>query len=155
MKDKCIILTGGGTAGHVTLNINLEDELYKDFEKVVYIGSHNGIEKELIKKIGLATAEIEGVEEFGENLDTVVVAKILEVEIDDLMKLREKFYNLKIDNSQTKLNDLNLEFADIEECEVVCLNDENISDFDSFTFNKMLKDAKIYIFSKLTGKRII
>jgi UDP-N-acetylglucosamine--N-acetylmuramyl-(pentapeptide) pyrophosphoryl-undecaprenol N-acetylglucosamine transferase len=50
MKDKCIILTGGGTAGHVTLNINLEDELYKHFEKVVYIGSHNGIEKELIKK---------------------------------------------------------------------------------------------------------
>lgn len=50
MKDKCIILTGGGTAGHVTLNINLEDELFKHFEKIVYIGSHNGIEKELIKK---------------------------------------------------------------------------------------------------------
>ena len=50
MKDQCIILTGGGTAGHVTLNINLEDELYKHFKKVVYIGSHNGIEKELVKK---------------------------------------------------------------------------------------------------------
>ncbi len=50
MKDKCIILTGGGTAGHVTLNINLQNELYKYFEKVVYIGSKTGIEKKLIKE---------------------------------------------------------------------------------------------------------
>ena len=50
MKDKCIILTGGGTAGHVTLNINLKNELYKHFEKIVYIGSKTGIEKKLIKE---------------------------------------------------------------------------------------------------------
>ena len=50
MKDNCIILTGGGTAGHVTLNINLKDELNKHFEKIVYIGSKTGIEKDLITK---------------------------------------------------------------------------------------------------------
>lgn len=50
MKDNCIILTGGGTAGHVTLNINLKDELNKHFNKIVYIGSVAGIEKELITK---------------------------------------------------------------------------------------------------------
>ena len=49
MKDNCIILTGGGTAGHVTVNINLQDELFKHFNKVVYIGSKTGIEKTLIK----------------------------------------------------------------------------------------------------------
>ena len=49
MKD-CIILTGGGTAGHTTLNIKLQDELKKYFDKIVYIGSKNGIEKELIQK---------------------------------------------------------------------------------------------------------
>lgn len=49
MKDNCIILTGGGTAGHVTVNINLQDELFKHFNNVVYIGSKTGIEKTLIK----------------------------------------------------------------------------------------------------------
>lgn len=48
MEKGTIILTGGGTAGHVTLNINLQNELKKYFEKIVYIGSKNGIEKELI-----------------------------------------------------------------------------------------------------------
>lgn len=50
MKNNCIILTGGGTAGHVTLNINIQNELKKHFDKIVYIGSFNGIEKELISK---------------------------------------------------------------------------------------------------------
>lgn len=47
---KCIFLTGGGTAGHTTLNISLQDELKKYFDKIVYVGSFNGIEKELISK---------------------------------------------------------------------------------------------------------
>ncbi|MBO5344573.1 MAG: glycosyltransferase, partial [Clostridia bacterium] len=49
MNKKCIILTGGGTAGHVTVNINLQNELKKHFDKIVYIGSENGIEKSLIQ----------------------------------------------------------------------------------------------------------
>lgn len=45
---KRIILTGGGTAGHVTPNIALIDELKKmDFD-IHYIGSYEGIEKSLI-----------------------------------------------------------------------------------------------------------
>ncbi len=50
MNNNTIVLTGGGTAGHVTLNINLKNELEKHFDKIVYIGSKNGIEKELILK---------------------------------------------------------------------------------------------------------
>lgn len=50
LNKNCIVLTGGGTAGHVTLNINLENELYKHFNEIIYIGSKNGIEKELVKK---------------------------------------------------------------------------------------------------------
>ena len=50
MNNSTIILTGGGTAGHVTLNINLKNELQKHFDKIIYIGSKNGIEKELIAK---------------------------------------------------------------------------------------------------------
>ena len=48
MKNQTIVLTGGGTAGHVTPNITLQDELSKHFSKIIYIGSH-GIEKQLIK----------------------------------------------------------------------------------------------------------
>lgn len=50
MNNKTIVLTGGGTAGHVTLNINLKNELSKHFDKIIYIGSKTGIEKELITK---------------------------------------------------------------------------------------------------------
>ena len=49
-KKNCIVLTGGGTAGHVMVNINLQDELKKYFNEIIYIGSENGIEKELVTK---------------------------------------------------------------------------------------------------------
>ena len=45
---KKIILTGGGTAGHVTPNIALIPELQKRGYEIYYIGSKNGIEKELM-----------------------------------------------------------------------------------------------------------
>ena len=50
MKKGTIILTGGGTAGHVSPNITLLPELKKHFEKIIYIGSKNGIEKKLISE---------------------------------------------------------------------------------------------------------
>ena len=49
MNNDTIVLTGGGTAGHVTPNINLQNELKKYFKKIVYIGSKNGIEKDIVK----------------------------------------------------------------------------------------------------------
>lgn len=48
---KRIILTGGGTAGHVTPNIALIPELKKEGFEIHYIGSYNGMEKELIEKL--------------------------------------------------------------------------------------------------------
>lgn len=42
---KRIVLTGGGTAGHVTPNIALLPELKKHGYDIHYIGSKNGIEK--------------------------------------------------------------------------------------------------------------
>ena len=50
---KKIVLTGGGTAGHVTPNIALLPRLKEaDFE-VHYIGSYEGIEKKLIEDMGI------------------------------------------------------------------------------------------------------
>jgi len=48
-----IVLTGGGTAGHVSPNIALIPSLEADGWEVVYIGSKNGIEKKLISEIEL------------------------------------------------------------------------------------------------------
>ncbi|MBO5486924.1 MAG: undecaprenyldiphospho-muramoylpentapeptide beta-N-acetylglucosaminyltransferase [Eubacterium sp.] len=50
---KKIILTGGGTAGHVTPNIALLPELQKRGYEVHYIGSKTGIEKELISNFDI------------------------------------------------------------------------------------------------------
>ena len=44
---KRIILTGGGTAGHVTPNIALIPRLLELGYDIQYIGSYQGIEKEL------------------------------------------------------------------------------------------------------------
>ena len=46
---KRIVLTGGGTAGHVTPNIALIPGLREKGYDIQYIGSYNGIEKELIE----------------------------------------------------------------------------------------------------------
>ena len=46
---KRIVLTGGGTAGHVTPNIALLPKLQELGYEVHYIGSYNGIEKTLIE----------------------------------------------------------------------------------------------------------
>ena len=48
VRQKSIILTGGGTAGHVSLNQAIIPELLAQDYVVHYIGSHDGIEKELI-----------------------------------------------------------------------------------------------------------
>lgn len=50
---KRIILTGGGTAGHVTPNIALLPGLKELGYDIHYIGSYNGIEKILIEQLGI------------------------------------------------------------------------------------------------------
>lgn len=50
---KRIILTGGGTAGHVTPNIALLPRLRELNYDIHYIGSYKGIEKELIEQLGI------------------------------------------------------------------------------------------------------
>lgn len=50
---KRIVLTGGGTAGHVTPNIALLPSLKKEGFDVHYIGSYDGIEKKLIEDLGI------------------------------------------------------------------------------------------------------
>lgn len=47
---KKIVMTGGGTAGHVTPNIALMPALQKEGYEISYIGSYDGIEKRLIEE---------------------------------------------------------------------------------------------------------
>ena len=50
---KRIVFTGGGTAGHVTPNIALISKLQEKDYDIHYIGSYQGIERELIEKLGI------------------------------------------------------------------------------------------------------
>ncbi|WP_391209250.1 undecaprenyldiphospho-muramoylpentapeptide beta-N-acetylglucosaminyltransferase [Psychrobacillus sp. L4] len=48
MNNNTIVLTGGGTAGHVSLNQAIIPELIEKGYEIHYIGSSNGIEKTII-----------------------------------------------------------------------------------------------------------
>jgi len=48
-----IVLTGGGTAGHVLPNIALLPHLRKSFDRIYYIGSDGGVEKGIAEQAGL------------------------------------------------------------------------------------------------------
>lgn len=50
---KKIVLTGGGTAGHVTPNIALMPALKKVGYEISYIGSYDGIERRLIEELNI------------------------------------------------------------------------------------------------------
>ncbi|MCI8270133.1 MAG: undecaprenyldiphospho-muramoylpentapeptide beta-N-acetylglucosaminyltransferase [Lachnospiraceae bacterium] len=50
---KKIVLTGGGTAGHVTPNLALLPSLKELGYEIHYIGSYNGIERKLIEGAGI------------------------------------------------------------------------------------------------------
>jgi UDP-N-acetylglucosamine--N-acetylmuramyl-(pentapeptide) pyrophosphoryl-undecaprenol N-acetylglucosamine transferase len=52
VMTKKIIFTGGGSAGHVTPNLALIDKLKDDWQ-ITYIGSKNGIERDLVKAHGI------------------------------------------------------------------------------------------------------
>lgn len=50
---KKIVMTGGGTAGHVTPNIALMPSLKENGFEISYIGSYDGIEKRLIEALNI------------------------------------------------------------------------------------------------------
>lgn len=50
---KKIVMTGGGTAGHVTPNLALVPLLQKSGYEIYYIGSYTGIEKKLVENAGI------------------------------------------------------------------------------------------------------
>ena len=50
---KRIVLTGGGTAGHVTPNIALLPALLREDYDIHYIGSYEGIERKLIEELNI------------------------------------------------------------------------------------------------------
>ncbi|KGX90711.1 UDP-diphospho-muramoylpentapeptide beta-N- acetylglucosaminyltransferase [Pontibacillus halophilus JSM 076056 = DSM 19796] len=51
MSEKRILFTGGGTAGHVIVNLALIPVFQKEGWTVDYIGSYNGIERNLIEPL--------------------------------------------------------------------------------------------------------
>lgn len=48
--SKTLILTGGGTAGHIMPNLALLPMLEKEYDKIYYLGSKNSMEEKIIKE---------------------------------------------------------------------------------------------------------
>ena len=55
---KTILLTGGGTAGHVTPNLALIPSLKAAGYDIRYIGSYNGMERKLKTQVFLTTESL-------------------------------------------------------------------------------------------------
>lgn len=51
MHNKSIVFTGGGSMGHVSVNLAIIPRFIEDGWKVYYIGSKKGIEKQLVSKL--------------------------------------------------------------------------------------------------------
>lgn len=64
MSKPKILLTGGGSAGHITVNLALIPLLLQSGWEVIYLGSFQGIESKLISNIpevqyyGISTGKI-------------------------------------------------------------------------------------------------
>lgn len=52
MKNKTIVLTGGGSGGHVIPILALLPEIKENFDKIYFVGG-SGIEKTLVKDAGV------------------------------------------------------------------------------------------------------
>ncbi len=77
---KKIILTGGGTAGHVTPNVALFPRLRELGYDISYVGSYNGIERDLIEKenipyYGISSGKLRRYFDFKNFSDPLKVAK--------------------------------------------------------------------------------
>src|SRR5690625_4566858 len=55
MENKRILFTGGGTAGHVIVNLALIPVFQKEGWEIDYIGSKDGIERKLIGQLDHVT----------------------------------------------------------------------------------------------------
>ncbi len=53
-----IVLTGGGSAGHVTPNIAIAEQLLARGDEVLYVGSRHPLEAELVQQAGLPLVQI-------------------------------------------------------------------------------------------------
>ena len=63
-KVKTIVLTGGGTMGHISPNLAIIPSLFYSFNKVCYIGEKTGLEREKIEKLNKDSTEINKKVEF-------------------------------------------------------------------------------------------
>ncbi|EHR35728.1 undecaprenyldiphospho-muramoylpentapeptide beta-N-acetylglucosaminyltransferase [Helcococcus kunzii] len=89
-ENKRIVLTGGGTTGHVSVNLALIPMLKREGWDIYYIGSKNGIERELVgdiegvKYIPIATGKLRRYLSFQNILD---VFKVIGGTIQSIFKI--------------------------------------------------------------------
>ncbi len=88
---KRIIMTGGGTAGHVTPNLALIPKLEQQGYTIHYIGRRSGIEKDLVKKTGVPYSSISAgkLRRYFDFQNLTDMMRILKGLLDSLVLLRK------------------------------------------------------------------
>ena len=93
ISSKKIVMTGGGTAGHVTPNIALMPALKEAGYAITYIGSYTGIEKDLIEAkqipyIGISSGKLRRYFDLKNFLDPFKVIKGYFQAVSTLKKIK-------------------------------------------------------------------
>jgi len=92
MALKKIVMTGGGTAGHVVPNIALFDSLKKHY-KIHYIGTVSGIERDLIEKLdvpyyGISSGKLRRYMDIKNFTDAFIVIRVFAQAVNILKKIK-------------------------------------------------------------------
>lgn len=149
-------------ANNLTLFFAIGDETFKRFESKIL---EFMCDKVLYLNLAKVT-EFKTINEFKNSYLTLDILKFLEnsqTESCYIEKDKDNFWLCKSEQRMfmfdrkfnKKLEELKLEFGDIEECEVFVLNGLTLDSVDSSEFNKKLKEKSIFIYSNLTENLII
>ncbi len=146
----------------LTIIFAIGDEAYKNIKGEI---SQNAFNK--IIYLNLAeTTEFKSLEEFEESYKSLDMLNFINTENVYFKQIEkeDKVYSLlngeaiqfKFDSFFNKaLDELKLEFAEVEDCVIVLKTDDNLDKLTEAEFNDLLKSNKCIIFSKLTEKRVI
>lgn len=88
---KTIVLTGGGSGGHIIPNIALVPYLKRHFDKIYYVGEQNGMEQKIARDCGIPFYPIKAVKlDRVKLLSNIKIPFVLPKYISDAVELLQK-----------------------------------------------------------------
>lgn len=147
---------------NLTIVSTIGDETYKnlrlDFnnfklDKVIYL---NLAEIKEFKSLKLFEESYVSLDALNFLIDVKLSYRTIEKEANFYSLLNGEFIQFKFDDCfKNSLDLLKLDFAEMEECVILLLENKELDNLNETEFNDLLKNKQCFIFSNLTGNRII